>query len=349
MTRALVTGATGMIGSHLVERLVAEGVEVRAFIRPSSDARILESLPVEIMRGTVTDPADLARAAQDSEWVFHNAAHFNVGSGYSINGDARRIRSSIVDITEGLLAASMAAGVKRFVYTSSTSVYSVTAPSPISEDASLEPSTEYGRAKVLAEARVRAYHEKGLATTIIRPCITYGPRDRHFFPATLRLSRTPLLPLIGGGSHLIDLVYVADVVELIWEASQRDVAIGKAYNAASGAPVSMRQLADDFRAVTGQAPRVLAVSPKTAKTMARVGRWYLRKLAPGMEEILSPVGIASFSRDVYYDVSRAKKDLNYSPRFTFKLGLETCWRNEGNTPNLSPTYTATHLGIPRRT
>lgn len=150
-----------MIGSHLVERLVAEGIEVRAFIRPSSDARLLESLPVEIMWGNATDRADLARAVQDCELVFHIAAHFNVGSGYSLNGDAPRIRSSIVDITEGLLAASLAEGVRRFVYTSSTSVYSVDAPSPISEDAPLKPSTEYGRAKVSAEGRVRAYHEKG--------------------------------------------------------------------------------------------------------------------------------------------------------------------------------------------
>ncbi len=111
MTRALVTGATGMLGSHLVERLLAEGVEVRAFIRPSSDARLLESLSVEIMCGNASDPADLVRAARGCEFVFHLAAQLNVGSGFSEDGDSRQARSSIVDFTEGLLAASLAAGL----------------------------------------------------------------------------------------------------------------------------------------------------------------------------------------------------------------------------------------------
>jgi nucleoside-diphosphate-sugar epimerase len=88
----------------------------------------------------------------------------------------------------------------------------------------------------------------------------------------------------------------------------------------------MCQLVNEFRALTGRAPRVLAVSAETAKAWARVGRWYLEKLAPDLDEILSTSGISYFSRDVYYDISRAKSELNYSPDFTLKRGLEMCWR-----------------------
>lgn len=321
MTRALVTGATGMLGSHLVERLLKAGVEVRALVRPTSDTHYLQTLPVEIVTAGGTDRAAIRQAVAGSHWVFHLASRFDVGSAFRTGEGLEKYHEVDFHLTEDLLVASQEASVRRLVYASSVSVYSVNAASPIAESAPLDPASDYGRSKLAAEGRVRAYQQQGLPTVIVRPCITYGPRDRHFLPAALRLARLPLLPLVDGGRNLIDLVYAGDVVELMWSASQSPVAVGKVYNAASGAPRPLRELLKDYRQLTGRAPRTCAMSAAAFERFARLTRRYLGRLAPGLESLLSPVGVSYMGRDVYYDVSRARTDLNYAPKVTFKQGV----------------------------
>ncbi|HBY96863.1 MAG TPA: hypothetical protein DEP84_23435 [Chloroflexi bacterium] len=322
MTRALVTGATGLLGSHLVERLLAAGVEVRAFVRPGSDTCHLHALPVEIVCGTATNQEDLHRALAGCRWVFHAAAHLTVASPFNQDQDFDRLKRSNVDLTAALLRAGQETGTTRFVYVSSTSVYSPDAPSPVAEDMPLNPSSGYGRSKVLAEERVRAYQEQGLASTIVRPGIMYGPRDRHFTPALVSLARLPVLPLPNGGRSRYDLVHVSDVVELIWQASQSATSIGKVYNAASGAPLSLREIVESIRDVIGRAPRTLPLPSGALRHCPRLMRWYLEHYAPDAAGIATPLGAAYLSRDVYYDISRAKADLHYTPQFSFREGLE---------------------------
>jgi 2-alkyl-3-oxoalkanoate reductase len=321
MTRALVTGATGMLGSHLVERLLKAGVAVRALVRPTSDTHYLRTLPVEIVTAGATDRVAIHQAVAGSDWVFHLASGFDVGAAFRTGEGLEKYHEVDVHLTEALLRASQEASVRRLVYASSVSVYSVNAVLPIAESAPLDPASDYGRSKLAAESRVRAHQQQGLPTVIVRPGITYGPRDRHFLPGALRLARLPLLPLVDGGSHLIDVVYVGDVVELMWSASRSPLAVGKVYNAASGSPRPLRELWEDYRQLTGRAPRICAMSATAFERFARLTRRYWGRFVPGLESLLSPVGVSYMGRDVYYDVSRACADLNYAPQVTFKQGV----------------------------
>ena len=321
MSRALVTGATGMIGSHLVDRLLAGGVEVRALVRPSSDLSYLRSLPIEIVSGEPTDRPALARAVAGCRWVFHTAAFHDPAYSFSRGKHFEAFKRVNVDFTEVLLSASAAAGVSRFVYVSSASVYSLAARAPIAEDAPLDPFSDYARSKLLAEELVRNYHARGLAATIVRPCTTYGPRDRYVTPTLLALARLPILPLVEGGRHRQDLVYVGDVTELVWRAGRSDIAAGKAYNAASGRPQPMREFFDTFRGPTRRAPRVCPVPRATFLRLSGLLRRSLGGLAPAAEGILSPAGLAYLCQDVYYDVSLARRDLGFAPRVSFAEGL----------------------------
>ena len=330
MTRALVTGATGMLGSHLVERLLTAHVEVRAFVRPTSDTHYLETLPVEIVTANATDRAAIRQAVAGSHWVFHLASDFDAGSAFRTGEGLEKYNEADLHLTEGLLLASQEASVRRLVYASSVSVYSLNAASPIAESAPLDPVSDYGRSKLAAEGRVRAYQQQGLPTVILRPCIIYGPRDRHFLPAALRLAQLPLLPLIDGGRNLIDLVYAGDVAELMWKATQSDAAVGKVYNAASGAPRPLRELLGDYRQLTGRAPRTCAMSAGAFERFARLTHRYWGRYAPGLESLLSPVGVSYMGRDVYYDVSRARSDLDYAPQVNFKQGVALTLAYVGN-------------------
>jgi nucleoside-diphosphate-sugar epimerase len=323
MTMVLVTGATGMLGRCLVERLISSGEQVRVLVRPSSEIRYLQNLPVEIISGDIENPQFIRQAVAGIEFVFHLAGYLQRYSAFDIADKTRQYQKINVDFTHLLLDASYQTGVSRFVYVSSTSIYDPHALSPIAENASLRPITAYGQSKLEAENIIRRYQERGCATTIVRPCTVYGAHDRYFMPTALQISQMPLLALIAGGHTLQDLVYVADVVELIWAASQSPVSIGKVYNAASGTPMPFRQFYEVLAEFTGHKPLLLPIPRRFAFLI----RFYLARYIPDLEMFFSPAGINYLSRDIYYDISLAQGELNYIPQFNFRSGLAATFRS----------------------
>ena len=212
-------------------------------------------------------------------------------------------------------------GVGRFLSVSSSSVYSTDAVVPTPEDAPLNPFSTYGRSKLLAEEKVRAFQEQGLATTIIRPPIIYGPGDRYFTPLALRLARLPLLPLVNGGHNLMDLVCVVDVAQLLWRAACSDAAVGRAYNAGPGRATTLNDLVQAFRRLRGRGPVVMPVLPVVARRTSWLSRRLVKPFFPEVDSALTPEGIKLMSRDLHLDMSRAANELDYQPQFDLDQGL----------------------------
>jgi len=311
-----------MLGSCLVELLLGEGVAVTALVRPGSDLRFLHLLEIPTVQGELSDQTVIQAAVANSQLVFHVAAYFNLGSTFGVNDEFERYKAANIDLTKALLSASLEAGVGRFVYTSSASVYGPNVTAPVNENAKLNPATNYGRSKLLAEDCVRAYQARGLATTIVRPGLIYGPRDRYLLPAFARLRRVPVLPLPDKGCFRVDLVYVRDVAELMYRASQSEMANGKIYNAASGSPVALRELVTHYSAHIGRKTIVVGISTGVLRRISILARGYLKLFAPGLEVMLSPTGLAFMSRDMYFDMTRARDDLGFQSNVEFKHGLE---------------------------
>jgi nucleoside-diphosphate-sugar epimerase len=321
MTCALVTGATGMLGGHLVDALVEAGIQVRAYARPTSAVSRLKALPVEIVYGDATDTEAIRCAVGEADLVFHAAGYLTASSPFEPGDSSPRYRATHVDFTHALLAASLAAGVGRFVYVSSISVYDLDAPVPTDEDALLQPISAYGQSKLEAEQLVRAWQAKGMSSTIIRPCVIYGPGDRHFLPLALRLARLPVLPLVNGGRNLLDLVYARDVAELMLRASQAEIAIGRVYNAGPGTPTTLRELVAIHRRLTGHGPRIIPVSAAAIERSAWISGWFLARFAPEARALFSPTGLALMSQDNHLDMSRAEADLGFRPRYSLEQGV----------------------------
>ena len=324
--QALVTGATGMLGRHLVDVLVQAGAAVRACVRSSSDTRHLESCGVELVYGDAGSREALEQAAQGIDFLFHAAGYLTVASPFgadngSTNGEWSRYQAVNVDFTADLLEAALRAEVGRFLFVSSSSVYSPAADVPTAEDAPLGPSSKYGRSKLMAEGKVRAYQARGLATTIVRPPIIYGPEDRYFTPLALRLARMPLLPLVNGGNNLMDLVCVVDVADLLWRAATCDAAVGREYNAGPGRPATLRDLVHAYKRVTGKGPVIVPVLPGVARHTAWLSRAVTRPFLPEIASALTPEGIALMSRDLHLDMSRADEELDFRPQFDLERGL----------------------------
>jgi nucleoside-diphosphate-sugar epimerase len=146
--RVLVTGATGLLGSHLVERLIAQGFTVRALVRPSSRTAFLDELGVDVRRGDLTDPVSCERALDKVALVFHCAAKVGDWGGW------KAFQLGCIDATQTLADASSRAGVDRFVHISSTSAYGhpPDQAAPIDETAALGQNVwvldHYTRSKV---------------------------------------------------------------------------------------------------------------------------------------------------------------------------------------------------------
>lgn len=312
--KALVTGATGMIGGAVVDALRARGHRIRALVRPSAQVDALLRQGVDVVMGDLGDEASLRQAVQGIDLVFHAAALLG------FRNTAQALDDVNVAGTERLLTASRAAGVQRFIHISSVGVYGPHEP-PIHEDTPQTPNNAYGRSKQRAEEAVWRAHAQGLATIILRPCIVYGPGDRYFTPIFTQLMRLPVLPLPDGGDRLIELVYVSDVAEAAMQAATRSVAIGQAYNITDGRPTTISDLIETYTMLTGQGPRIINVSVERLTQSAGVLRDALAPIAPRVAYVLRPETLANLQHDIHYDLGKAQRELGYSPQVGFYEGL----------------------------
>ncbi len=177
MTRALVTGANGFLGSAVVRALLADGAAVRAFVRPRSDRRNLAGLDVEVAEGDLTDRASLDEAAAGCAAVFHVAADYRLWV-----ADAGPMYRANVDGSVNVLEAAAAAGAERMVYTSSVAVLGINRDrTPADEDTPVTVADmvgHYKRSKFVAEEAVRRRaRELGYPVVTVNPSTPIGPRD----------------------------------------------------------------------------------------------------------------------------------------------------------------------------
>ena len=219
--RALVTGATGFIGSHLVEALLNASIEVTALARSASKAAALAQRGVRVISGDLHDAAGLERAVRDQDVVYH------VAGVVAARDEAEFIHANR-DGTRNLLTAAELQGRSRFVLVSS-----LAAAGPAPRGAPLlgieppRPVTAYGRSKLAAEQIVR---RSSLPWSIVRPPIVYGPRDREVLKV-FRLARLGVAPVFGDGSQELSAVHAADLAQALVAVTNTPTTTGGTYHA----------------------------------------------------------------------------------------------------------------------
>lgn len=297
--RVFVTGGTGFIGSHLIDRLLEHGHAVRALVRSPNKGLGLRERGVEIVQGDLDDGEALRRGVAGAEVVYHVAGLIG------LKGQRDQIMRTNVGGTENLLEASAVAGVRRFVFVSTVGVYGLSsAPRPIREDAPLEGEDAwydrggYYTSKVLAEARVRqAAARHGFEFVILRPTFVYGERDVVTHQAIRLALRLPLVPLPLGGRMRVDFVHGQDVAEAIFLAGVCAQAAGETFNVTADEATTLVEALALVRSAAGRPLRVLPLP-----------------LPPGALGQRLRAGL-------YYDVRKAKAILGYQPRIRLRQGL----------------------------
>jgi UDP-glucose 4-epimerase len=213
----LVTGGLGFIGGHLVDGLLAAGVnDIRVFDNHRRAVTNAQDWPVDkvaLIRGDVRDRTELQKAMQGCEVVYHLAAQSNVLGAIS---DPDYSFSTNVGGTLNVLIAAKDVGVRRIVFTSSREVYGDQDQIPIPESAPLRPKNLYGASKAAGEMYCRALGDRDLEVVVTRLANVYGPRDRdRVIPIFLECALNGAPLTVYGGDQVIDFVWIDTVIETL--------------------------------------------------------------------------------------------------------------------------------------
>jgi nucleoside-diphosphate-sugar epimerase len=328
VTRAFVTGATGLLGAYLVERLAAAGWSVRGLVRDPARSRWIEALGAQVVPGELADPASLRTAARGCDAIFHAAAAIGAGRGPAFHRDN-------VTGTENVVAAAEAAG-SRLVHVSSTAVFGRERYHAAATDEStplpeLPASDAYGRSKQEAERVVLAAHAAGRVwASVVRPPLMYGKRDRQLVPRLGPVLERGWFPLVAGGTTTLTLVHADSVAEGAIRAAATPEAAGRVYHLTNDFDVTAADLVRYAAAGLGRRIRAPMVSRGAAKVAFRAlaaglvlyGRRDLARHTPGILDLLT--------RDNPFTSERARRELGWSPAMRPADGLVEafCWWRE---------------------
>ena len=327
MTRALVTGANGFLGSAVVRALLADGTAVRAFARAGSDRRNLVGLDVEIAEGDVTDRGSLATATTGCDAVFHVAADYRLWV-----ADSAPMYRANVEGSVNVLEAAAAAGAARVIYTSSVAVLGINrdrTPADESTPVSVDDMVgHYKRSKFLAEVAVRKRaQELGFPVVTVNPSTPIGPRDIKPTPTGRILldaaaGRMPAFVDTG-----LNLVHVDDVAQghvAAWRVGR----VGERY-ILGGEDFTLQRILELVAQHVG----------RRASTI-RLPHWSVYPLAVGAEALamitkreprVTLDGVRMSTKHMYFSSRKAQQELDYrwrDPRLAIAAAVDWFKTNE---------------------
>lgn len=319
----LVTGATGLVGSHVVERALRDGWRVRALVRSPSTATLLRDWGVEMFPGDFADPHTVGPAAAEATVIVHCAA--KVGDWGAVN-EFRKV--NVTGLAALLDAAERSGRLKRFVHVSSLGVYEARDHYGTDED---EPPSQtgidaYTLTKREAEQLVLQRGERGLPAVVVRPGFIYGPRDRTVLPRVIERLKSRQFAYLGSPDKLMNNTYVGNLVEAIDLAIHRDNVCGKIFNITDGRLVTKREFMETIAREAGYALPTSVVPLWFAKALAGYLEGLYRVLGKQEAPLLSSARIKFLGLNLDYSIDRARRVLGYAPETDFAEAISVTMR-----------------------
>ena len=319
----LLTGATGLLGSHLTDLLLARGERPRVLVRTGDSLAGLAQGGVDIFWGDIADRAALEAAVAGVDSVLHCAARTGPWG-----DEIEYVRTNVRGL-EYLVEAAVTAGVRRIVHVSSITVHGNDVGGTADEASPLrvEPNP-YSRSKVAGERLLeRMITQQSAPVTIVRPGLLYGPRDAASFGRFATLIQRGRMIIIGSGQNHLPLIYVRDAAQGILLASEIDDAAGRVYLLVNDEPVTqldyMSAIASELGvpAPSTHIPYRLALAAGAASEFA--GHLARLKHAPP----LTRFGVQTLGGENRFDVGKARTELGFAPSIGLADGvrLSVAW------------------------
>lgn len=319
-TRALVSGATGFLGGHLAQVLHGLGYRVRILVHKRHRIDHLLELGMEIVEGDLLDPASLVRATAGQSIVFHTAGKVTDwgprAEYFQVNAEG----------TRNVIAACRDSGVGRLVHVSSLSVLGLPRTGEVITEATPYPASLpdwYSQSKRAAEQLVRAANgEGGLATTVVRPGVIWGPGDITIVPRLAELLRRGKMVLIDGGRNLLGLSHIESLARGLVLAAESPAAPGRTYHMTDGEDITAREAVDALATVMG-VPRARRSLPYGAvygiAVLIEGAAHLLQRTTP---PLMTRYGVRLVACHCRYDINKARRELGYRPVVNFREGIK---------------------------
>lgn len=309
--RALVTGATGFVGSAVMRRLLDRDATVRVMARAGSDRRNLEGREVEIVTGELNDPAALDKAVEGCDAVFHVAADYRLW----VPDPAAMYRGN-VDGTKAVMAAAARAGVRRIVYTSSVATLGLRADGSASDETT--PSVlgdmigHYKRSKFMAEEEVRRLaREDGLPVVIVNPSTPIGPGDIKPTPTGRMIVNAAAGRMPAYVDTGLNIAHVDDVAEGHLLAMDKG-RVGERY-ILGGEDMTLAEILNAIAELTGGRPPRISLPHGLVMPIAYVAEGWSRLTGRG-EPMVTRDGVRLSRKRMYFSSAKARHELGYSAR-----------------------------------
>jgi dihydroflavonol-4-reductase len=306
---ALVTGASGFVGSAVARLLVAAGARVRVLMRPNSDRRNIAGLDVEHREGSLEDGASLVAALDGCTELYHVAADYRLW----VPDPAAMFRAN-VDGTRSLMEAALAAGVGRVVYTSSVATLGIV-PGGIADETTPSGYADmvgpYKQSKFLAEVEVkRLVAQRGLPAVIVNPSTPVGPRDIKPTPTGRMIVEAATGKMPAFVDTGLNLVHVDDVAAAHLLAGEKGV-VGERY-ILGGENLSLARILAEVASLSGRKPPTIQVPIAPLFPIALAAELVAR--VTGKEPFVTRDGLRMARKTMFFSSEKAKRELGYAPR-----------------------------------
>jgi len=307
--KALITGATGFIGSHLCEELVRRGYKVTCLVRDKSDLKWIENIDIELTIGDCEKIEPLLNAVAGFDYVFHLA-------GLTKACSEDKFFCTNAKGTENLIKAVVEKNtkLKRFLYLSSLAAVGPSINgSPVHEDSEPRPVSSYGRSKLEGERAVLKYKDK-IPVTILRPSAVYGPRDKDLF-VFFKMLKKGIFPYWGKCSY--SLLYVDDLVKGILLAAENKNAEGEIFFLADSRAYTNEEIASEIASALSTKVVRIRVPKFIMPFFAYIGEKVQRQGIINKDKMSE----LSYSHWIC-DTRKAKEELGFIPKVRIKEGIK---------------------------
>jgi nucleoside-diphosphate-sugar epimerase len=323
----LVTGASGFLGGRVAQMLHERGEEVVVLARKTSKLSHLDSVPVRVVQGDLSDPSALRESVRNVGTIFHCAACSTDWAPKRTYFDAN------VAGTQNLVTAALEApGLRRFLHVSTTDIYGYPEIPCSEEHPALDAGLPYNQTKIQGEAVVwAASREHGLPVTIVRPATIYGPRGKDFTVEIATLLRQKVMATIDGGKAAGGFTYVDTVAEAMLDAAGSAHTVGQAYNISGGTGVSWKEYATMFAQQLGVKPPWINVPFSAAMSVARMMEGGYGGLGLRARPLLTRHAVFLLARSQEFPIRKAASAFGYSPRVSIEEGIRrsVAWLRDG--------------------
>lgn len=313
----LITGATGLLGHHLVAALRQRRHAVRTLVLPSEDTHALDEYGVAVYRGDVCDPASLISPMRDVDTVFHLAALQGKWVG---ENEYHRVN---VAGTANVCRAALTAGARRLIHVSSWTIYGMARGCSLTEASTPAPRRHdpYWMTKAQGDLVVqRMIAREGLPAAVVRPGTIFGVGDRlNFGRIADRVIRGRAI-VIGSGANALPLVYVTDVVQGLLLCADTDRAVGRVFNISNDQPLTQSEFLNAIASELGVSPPSVHLPYPVAYLMALIAE-RVAGLTGREHPVVTRHGVTLYGTENRHSIDRARIELGFEPKVSIREGV----------------------------